>query len=459
MKNLKLVVAAMSMLGLISCPVLAAEQTKQKKMKATHVAQQDYKASGGLMGQPAPVMEVMPKVDTYQMTMDEMTQNTGRSKPMPDWFNRIGISGGMNIDAHWGNRSMGYMGENYQRWSLNDAHLDATAAVNDWTKAFASMSFSNFSPLGSSVVSRKGGSYSTVYANNTFDMEQGYVTFGNFDCSPVFVQLGKQFQDFGRYKIHPLTRSLSQVMSESLQTSAKLGFLTRMGLNGSVYTFDNTMAQRSNNDQNTAGHTTPIYGASLGFAQPSDQLGWDIGIGYMSNMTGVNDIASAISNYQNSAFDTGTGLIDTSGTYSHTVGGVNVYADVNSGPFSLGARYVTALQNFSVADLSTQYGYATNPANGALYSGAQPWAGDLTAGYGFNAWNKAQNVYVGYQVTQDAVNLLLPQSRWLVGYGIDVWKNASLGLEVARDNDYSVSKGGTGNNTNTIGARAAVTFG
>jgi len=37
------------------------------------------------------------------------------------------------------------------------------------------------------------------------------------------------------------------------------------------------------------------------------------------------------------------------------VGGIAAYADVNSGPFSIGARYTKALQTFSPADLPTVY--------------------------------------------------------------------------------------------------------
>jgi len=47
----------------------------------------------------------------------------------------------------------------------------------------------------------------------------------------------------------------------------------------------------------------------------------------------------------------------------------------------------------------------------------------------------------------------------LVGYGVDMWKNTSLGAEWDFDNAYSTAKGGTGNNTNLLTLRAAVKFG
>lgn len=426
----------MSVLGLIASPVFAdtevQTQTLPKHKHHHHVKKvhhfvetHDYKAMGAL-----PTV-VVPQVDTYQIMYDAMSQNTGRSKAMPDWFNRIGVSGGLNVDGHWGNRSQGYMGENYTRVSLNDAYLNVAANVNDWTKALASLSYSNFSATNGVNL----GSYSTAYTNNQINLEQGYLTVANYDVSPIFFQVGKQFTDYGRYQIHALNRTMSQVLTESLQTSAKLGFITRMGLHGDVYAFSNPSIAFANNHANT------VYGAALGFDQINDQLGFDVGIGYMSNLTGVNDIQNMLGN---SPFATHN--------YVHLVGGISVYGDLNAGPFSVSARYTTAIQNFNPNDLSTVF--ATNLANGA-----KPWAADLTAGYGFNGWNKNQNLYVGYQASNNAVNLALPKSRWLAGYNVDVWKNTNVGVEVAHDRAYGTGNGGNGDSSNTVGARASVKFG
>ena len=425
--KLKLLVVASMSAGLISSAAFAdtdatapAKHKHHKKMhKSHHVAQShDYKAMGGLAVQPTPVME-SNAVDMYTAIYDSMGQNANRGKAMPDWFNRIGVSGGVNFDAHWGNRSLDYQGENSQRVALNDAYLNATASVNDWTKAFVGFSFNSASEA-----------YSAAYTNNRLDLEQGYITIANYDVSPVFFQIGKQFTDFGRYNIHPMTESMTQVLSESLQTSAKLGFITQMGLHGQVYAFDNKSQQLSEN------HTKTVYGAAIGFEQPSDQLGYDVGIGYMSNMTGVNAVNQAVP------------------FFVHTVGAIAVYGDVNSGPFNVSARYTTALQHFNPNDLSTQAGLT-----GSGLSGARPWAADFAAGYGYNAMGKNQNVYLGYQTSNNAVSLGLPKHRYLIGLGVDAWKNTSLGVEVAHDKAYSSGNNGTGKSSNTIGARASVKFG
>ncbi|MHB1947823.1 MAG: LbtU family siderophore porin [Gammaproteobacteria bacterium] len=467
MKLTKLVVASMSVLGLISCPALAATKHKHHHHKKVHhMVSHDFKHEGALPVQPAPVVSVLPAIDSNQVIMDAMTQNLNREvHGGPDWFQRIAVIGGINFDAMWGNRNRNYMGENYRRLSLNDAYLNATAAVNDWTKAFISLSFNNASPASNisattvqGIFLPSGGSYpgiySAAYTNNRLDLEQGYITFGNFMCSPFFVQLGKQFQDFGRYQIHPITRTLTQVLSESLQTSAKVGFLTpiwsTMSLHGSIGTFDNALLRTG------TGHSTNVWDAALGIDMPSDQLGFDLGVGYMSNMTGINDVAYAIS-----VFETITG-VNPVGTYNATVGAINVYGDINSGPFSFGARYTQAIQNFRPATLSSQY--AT-----VFAAGARPWAADFTAAYGFNLFCKNQNVYIGYQTGNNSVNLFIPKHRYLAGYGIEPWKNTNLSVEYTYDSAYSSSNGvplaggndfpGSKNSSNQVHARAAVRFG
>ncbi|HVY53088.1 MAG TPA: LbtU family siderophore porin [Gammaproteobacteria bacterium] len=451
--NLKLVALSMSVLGLISSPVLADTVHKHKHHKRHHqVAHHDYKAMGAM-----PAAEVAPApmaTTSYQSAiLDQMGQNVGNPKPMPEWFNRIGVSGGVNLDTgKWGSRTVadrayvgtfdpataslfraGYTGENTKRYSLNNVYLNVGADVNEWSKAFASLSYTDASYNYSQAYQTTSDSTSLYNNNSQVNVEQAYLRISNFDCSPVFFEAGKSFQDYGRYTIHPITRSMTQVMSETLRTSLKLGFITDMGVHGSAYTFQNPVSEVNTSEKSLN------WGAALGYAQPNDQLGFDIGAGYMYNIFGVNDIGN-------------TFAISHTGGYHNRVGGLSAYADVNWEAFTVGARYTTALQSFSALDVAENMTH-TN-------SGAKPWAAGLQAGYDFNAWAKNQNLWVGYQVSNQTVFMNLPRQRWSVGYGIDVVKNTSLSAQWDHDVAYSVAQGGPGSgNSNLISVRAAVKFG
>lgn len=449
--KLKLVVASMSVLGLVSCPVFAA--TTMTKHKHHHKMMKEHAVSEYKGAELAPAPEVCTISET-SMIMDQTTQSIGRSMPNAcnaGWFNRVQVSGGINVDlGKFGNRNGSYMGENYQRFSLNDAYLNIGATINDWAKAFASLSYSTPTTVADDF-SFSTGEYSAAYANNiqsdgqnNVQLEQAYATLGNFDESPVYIQVGKQFQDFSRYEIHPITRSMTQVLSETLATSGKLGFILPMGFSGGIFAFDDPTAKVGQ----TARPTN--YGVSLGIDQPSDALGWDLGAAYLYNMLGVNDVAYAVQNFTHNA------------GYNTRASGLALYGDINSGPFILNGRYTTALQRFNPNDIPENgiadvTGTTVNPAA----SGAKPWAAGIQAGYGFEGWGRDQNVYLGYQTSRQAAGIDLPKSRWLVGYGVNAFgKNTNIGIEWDHDQAYSTSDGGgSSNNTNLVSVRTAVKFG
>ncbi|MDX1901522.1 MAG: LbtU family siderophore porin [Gammaproteobacteria bacterium] len=444
--KLKLVVASMSAACLLSTAAFAADapvKHKHHHAKKHHhhmMAATAYK--GDYKGVMPVVVETCPPTTQFANVLDTMDQNIGRARPTEDCNKLISFAGGLNFDAHWGNRNINYQGRNNQRLSLNDAYLNIFGNVNEWTKAFMSISYGDPSDKDDGYV-KPNGEYSNVYTangENKLTLEQGFIRISNFDVYPVYLQLGKQYSDFGRYTIHPITRSMTQVLSETLRTSAVLGFVVPMGFHGDIYAFDNPIREANSADV-AVGHPHTNYGAAIGYDAPGDQLGWGVNVAYMYNMVGVNDVATVY---------TGTGIASAVNAYKNRVSAIALDGTINSGPFSLIGDYVTALQRFFVSEI---------PARLGSTSGAKPWAGNLQAGYGFMAWSRNQNIYVGYQTSGDSVYFNLPKSRWLIGWNADVWKNTNMGLEVGHDTDYNQTDGGTGRTANTVAFRAAVKFG
>lgn len=452
--KLKLVAASLAVLGLVSTPALANHTSSHKSdTQPAHHDYKDYKDMG-------------PKVCTVTpnaLTLIETSQNIGRSLPNPcnpGWYERIRVSGGINFDiGKWGNRNANLMGENYQRFSLNDAYINVSGTINDWTNVFASINYTNATTAANPAAFNNVGAaeYSAAYSNNiggtatpTVQVEQAYATIANFDVTPIYFQGGKFFQDFSRYEIHPITASLTQVLSETLATALKVGFIAD-GFNGGVFVFNDPTAKIGSSASPTN------YGFAVGYDLNDPQFGWDVGASYLYNLIGVNDVAWGVNNF-------------TGGGYNKRVGGVALYGDVNYGPFMVALRYTQSVQRFNVNDL-TKNGAAdlicatggciggfppVAPAGTA--TGAKPWAAGIQAGYGFEAWSKSQNVYIGYQASRETAGLNMPKNRWLVGYGIDILKDTLLAAEWDHDNEFSTGNGGQGNNTNLVSLRAAVKF-
>lgn len=468
--KLKLVVTSMCVLGLMSCPAFAATQTKQK-VNHEHFKGEEtvgYKDEGLKL-------YTCPKVSIYEPIMDAMSQNVGRAKPTVDCNKPIQFAGGINFDTTFGNLNEGFMGENNTRFTLNDAYLNTTAGINEWVTAFIALSYNNIKDsalngarLDHFVDGEEQGPLPGIYSAgstlNALDIEQAIITIGNPEKFPLFLKLGKQYQDFGRYTIHPITRSMTQVMTETLQTSVELSFISaynNMDLHGSAFVFQNQITQGDDDfdidepeTENSGNNGKTNFGVQLGFGKVSNQLGWDIGAGYIYNMFGVNDIAYAAAFFKGAGEDENSPIDVSESFYVKRVSGATAYGMVNSGPFSLSAHYVTALQHFDPAD----FGFSTDEEDDDG-DGIQPWAADIQAAYGFNYWERSQNIYVGYQRSGDAAQLLIPEQRWIAGYGIDVLKNTNIGLEYSYDKAYDEEDFQDGENTNRVAVRVAVKFG
>jgi len=419
---------------------------------------------------------VCPIEVDYLTIMDAMSQNTGRAKPTVDCHKPIQLAGGINFDVQTGNLNQGFMGENNDRFTSNDAYINITGHLNPWIRAFLEVSdnninntalnSANFNNFPGEYNSPLPGLYSAAYTLNEVSLQQAFITFGNPVYFPLFFKFGKQFQDYGRYKIHPITRNMTQVMTESLQTSADLSFISKWGksyLHGSVYTFQNQIKQV---DENDVGATTIAtlpnqgdtnFGAQLSLSRVSHKFGFDVGVGYMHDLFGVNDIAYAAAFLQGGPqIADGEPVNTRQAYYTKRVSGATAYALANSGPFSIEAHYATALTNFDPFDL---YLAPYDSHDELPENGPQPWAADALARYSFTYWERCQALHVGYSLSRDAEALFLPYHRWIAGYGVDVMRNANIGVEYSFDHAYSMTDGGNNKDSSRFAVRAAVMFG
>jgi hypothetical protein len=497
--KLKLIVASMGLLGLISCPVFADTDTatttsgstsatattastssttsttakkhhrhkhryhhKMKRHHVRHETKAEERREERMEAERISYKGEMPAVEVCSTSLqsiiiDEQTQSLGRAMPNPcnpGWYNRIHVVGGVNVDiGKWGNRNANFEGENYRRFSLNDVYVNVGANINDWTNAFASISYSNTSTSSDGSFHDYGYygwgmnswqyNYSNVYDSNKLSLEQAYFTIGNFNVSPFYLQIGKQFQDYGRYQIHPITRSFDQVMTETLDTSGKLGLILNNGFHASVALFDNRLQKFEDNRNNK-----PLnFAGTIGFDKPGDMFGWGVGIGYINNIIGVNDIAHAVKLFNDEGYHT-------------SISGVALYGDFNTGPFSLNARWTGATSRFNSLDLP-EHGWADLTNTWEVMPdarGAKPWAFGIQGGYGFEFWNMSDTLYLGYQQSSQAAGIGLPQNRYVLGANAWVMKNTMVGLEWDHDKDYSTGNGGSGDSDNLVSLRLGVKF-
>jgi len=392
-----------------------------------------------------PAVVIVPAHAYTTKILDQMNQSFSLPKAHADWFGHIGISGGLNLDTlKAGERTttgncygggvcaLGYQGENAatRYFSINNAYLNISTQVNRYLSVFNSLSYTDAAFNYSAAYLNLPDSAFAGNNNARLNMEQTFMRLSYFECLPFFIELGKEFQDFSRYPLHPITESFTQVLSETLRNSVKLGFVHHLGFNGSVSLFQNPTSKLALNIQENSLN----YIAALGFSRPDDQHGYELGIAYIYNLFGVNNIGNIIPAF-----------------YHKRVGGIAAYADLNTGPFTFNLRYTGSVQTFSPLDFTQNL---LEPA-----TGAKPWAMGIEAGYNFISGNKTQNIYVGYQKSRGTVSFNLPKARLLAGYGIDVLKNVAIISEWDHDIAYSQNEGGARSGTsNLFNLRLAAEF-
>lgn len=412
--KLKPIIASMMLLGL-AAPAFA----------------DDYSAAA-----TAPTQSQLDIMKAQLSKMDALVNQNNMSGWQQDgWSNRITISGMMNVDA-WAannvpvfrNRAIGSLiGNSSQRPSnidVDNANLIVDALANDWTTVHFDLLYA-----ANTSTAFTYGDNSNTAEHPTFD--EGYVTIANFTESPFFFRAGREYVPFGVYDRYPIVTDPTQLLSQTQATAAQAGFVVPMGFYGSVYGFRGLF--ESGNFPTRP--QVQNWGADLGWAYADSLYSAKLDAGYINNMDDVQYIANG------PGFGTG---------YFNRVSGLALSADGSAWNFDAALRYVTALQDFSAANI--------NDSTIAGGGGAKPAAWGAELGYSFPVLAHQNRVAFGYQGTHNTPSLAvlpvgsfgLPESRFYGNYVVNVSKWTDIGLEVYHDRDYSTGNSGTGDSA-TVG--------
>ncbi len=255
--------------------------------------------------------------------------------------------------------------------------------------------------------------------NTPLEIDNAYLTLNS--NSPLYLKAGQLYVPFGNFSSNMVSDPLTK-FAEARESAAQFGIETG-GFYSSLYGFNGIT-------QDDARNTIDHYGMNLGFGQSSDNMGFDIGIGYISDIGDSGGLE---------------GIIENATDYDY-VDGANAYVNFNAGAFSFMGEYIAALDNFKSQHIAF---------NG---DGAEPHAYNAEIGLNFNLAGYNTTVAVGYQATEEALALQLPESRITGVLSTEIYTNTSLSLEYALNEDYSEEDGGTGEDSSSAILQLAVRF-
>ncbi len=329
------------------------------------------------------------------------------------------ISGLIEVEA---NHVSPYDGKNESDITLATFELGISAQINNWVEATAAL----------------------LYEQDETDLEVdvAFITIANTDASPLFLTAGQLYVPFGAFETNLVSDPLTLEIGETRETAVQVGFVFGDFL-GSLYAFNGDNKIKGENKIGS-------WGANLGYAHEGDDRAWTLGAGYINDLGDSDTLGEAINENRVATLESiiEDGL-DASG-YSvdprERVGGWTVNAGATLGQFSLIGEYLSATDDFDMDSL------------GFKDAGGKPSAWNIEAGFSFPVLGRESVAAVAYQGTREALALDLPESRWLVGWSVEVFDRTSVSLEWAHDSDYSKSDGGTGKSGDTLTAQLAVEF-
>lgn len=326
-----------------------------------------------------------------------------------DWLSGVAVDGVLKIMAGY---SKDYADKDASDIIVHTAILGITAKPNEWATGRLTYKYEeNKTPLS---------------------VDDAYIILGNLDKSPGYLKMGQFVVPFGNFTSHMNSDPLTLVMGETVEKAILLGF-DMNGAYASVFSFNGA----TNDDTND---TIDHFGAQAGFAKKMEKMSFDVGVSYLSDIGDTGTISEKVPNGPNT------------GDYDY-VDGAGVHLVVNMGPAFLIGEYITALDNFKVEHFAYKG------------EGAEPKAWNVEAGLTFNTMGQDLTFALGYQGTDEAVGLKdprsgiqLPASRILGTVAMEIYKNTTVSLEYAVDDDYDVEDGGTGEDAESASLVLAVTF-
>lgn len=260
-----------------------------------------------------------------------------------------------------------------------------------------------------------------------FNIDEATITLGNLEKFPLYLTAGKMYVPFGCFQTNMISDPLTLELGETNETAVQVGFESA-GFYGSVYGFNGDISESGESDKIDA------WGANVGYAFANDNINFVGGVDY------INNIADS---------DTITEHIHTK-TAAHEVedyvDGVAVHASLAMGPFNVIGEYVAALDNFESSEFAFDSG------------DAEPEAWNIEAAFTTELMEKEMTFALGYQGTDEAAELQLPEDAYVGTVRVEIFHNTEVAFEYAHLEYYSEDEGSHADDADLATLQLAVEF-
>ncbi len=251
-------------------------------------------------------------------------------------------------------------------------------------------------------------------------LDVGMLSFQPND-GPWFFAAGRNFLPFGVFDTVMITDPLTLELGETNEFGWHVGYAS-YGFSGSVFGF--------NGDDDHAGGLAG-YGAAMAYANEGSSTALDLNLAYTSDIGYSDNLL---------------GLFPAAQVEEERTSGLAAHARLSHGGGALTLAYIGSLERFAPGKV--EFGGR----------GARPSSWMIEAAYEFPLSGKDATVALGYQGTGESLALELPEQRWLAVFDLQLTDPILLAIEWARDKDYSMADGGSGEEFTTVTLQFSLFF-
>ncbi|HID53124.1 MAG TPA: LbtU family siderophore porin [Anaerolineae bacterium] len=346
------------------------------------------------------ILNLKHKVERLEKSRIPLAEDR-KDETETQWFENITLSGLVEVEASYADTPEGRESD----LIVATVELGIDAQLTDWVNAHVLFLYED--------------------GMDHPEVDEALITIANLDKSPWLLATGRMYLPFGNFKSNMVSDPLTLEIGETREEAVQVGYFAD-NFYASAFLF--------NGDANEDGSShIDDFGFNLGWAhQASDEhLGYGVGASWTSNLADSDSLQETITDPDD--------LRD-------KVSGIGLHGQLEMGPLVLIAEYLSATESFDVTDLAFDG------------DGAKPQSWNLEAGWRFQIMEKEAVIGMAWQQTKEAVALELPESRLLATVSVEVYKNTSLSLEYTHDKDYSVSQGGSGDDSDALTLQLAASF-
>ncbi len=308
-----------------------------------------------------------------------------------------------------GSSADNFAGEDTSDIALATVEIGLDATVSEWSSAHILLL------------------YEEGEENDHLAVDEGTITIGNLEKLPLYITAGKMYVPFGNFESNMVSDPLTLEIGETGDSAIQIGFEAG-GFYGSIYGFNGDV-----NEADEHGDYIDNFGANAGFTMENDTLAMDIGLGYINNIGDTDGLGDFLDGAVASEID-------------DYVDGISAHAIMAVGPFTMVAEYLAALDDFEFGEMDFDG------------SGAEPKAYNIEVAFSTELIARETTFAMGYQATDEALALELPESRIIGTASMEILPYTALAVEYFHDKDYSKSDGGTGNDADTLTIQLALEF-